>query len=227
MRSSDLYLALALATVVGLFVGLPGLLNGYELINQQHGLAMAFVKFALLATLGESIGLRIRTGYYHRKGFGLLPRAAVWGVLGVGIAMAFQVFAHGVPPLVEYMGLPGAQAAMQGPVSLPRVVVAFAISTLMNLFFAPVFMTLHKITDAHIAQHQGAVRALWTPIDWVGILRTLDWHSLWHFVFLRTIPLFWIPMHTLTFCLPAQYRVLLAALLGVALGILLAVASKK
>jgi hypothetical protein len=36
---------------------------------------MSFIKFSILATLGEVIGLRIKTGNYHQKGFGLIPRA--------------------------------------------------------------------------------------------------------------------------------------------------------
>ena len=53
---------------------------------------MSFVKFALLSTLGEVIGLRISTGVYYKKGFGITPRAFVWGILGMGINLAFIVF---------------------------------------------------------------------------------------------------------------------------------------
>ena len=44
---------------------------------------------------------------------------------------------------------------------------------------------------------------------------------------LRTIPLFWIPAHTVSFLLPPDYQVLYAALLGVALGLILALAGKR
>jgi hypothetical protein len=46
-------------------------------------------------------------------------------------------------------------------------------------------------------------------------------------VFKKTIPLFWYPAHTITFLLPAEQRVLFAALLGIVLGVLLAVSTKK
>jgi len=49
----------------------------------------------------------------------------------------------------------------------------------------------------------------------------------WGFVFKKTIPFFWYPAHTITFLLPGDTRVLFAALLGVALGVLLAIASHK
>ena len=31
--------------------------------------------------MGELLGLRISSGHYFRKGFGVLPRAVVWGFL--------------------------------------------------------------------------------------------------------------------------------------------------
>jgi hypothetical protein len=43
-------------------------------------------------------------------------------------------------------------------------------------------------------------------------------------VFKKTIPLFWIPAHTITFLLDPDYQVLFAAFLGIMLGAILAVA---
>ena len=71
--------------------------DAYKQFNASHGMVMSFIKFAILSTLGEVIGLRISTGVYHRSGFGILPRAFVWGLLGLGINMAFVVFSAGVP----------------------------------------------------------------------------------------------------------------------------------
>ena len=227
MRKHDLYLVLLLVLLFGPFVVFPKVLAVYEQLNADHGIMVAFVKFAVLATLGESIGLRIRRGVYNEPGFGLLPRAVVWGFLGITLAMAFQIFAHGVPRLLEYMGVEGSVASMHEPVGFVRVLTAFSISGLMNVFYAPVFMTFHKITDSHIVANGGTLRALFRPIRFVFILQNLDWKSLWGFVFMRTIPFFWIPMHTITFCLPQQYRILIAAVLGVVLGVLLAVAGPK
>ena len=57
----------------------------------------------------------------------------------------------------------------------------------------------------------------------------VNWDMQWNFVIKKTIPLFWFPAHTITFILPANLQVLFAALLGVALGLILALAggSKK
>ena len=96
----------------------------------------------------------------------------------------------------------------------------------MNTTFAPVFMTLHKITDTHILNNGGSLRALVRPIPMRRIISSLNWEVQWGFVFKKTIPFFfWIPAHTITFLLAPQYQVLFAALLGVMLGILLSVAA--
>jgi len=55
----------------------------------------------------------------------------------------------------------------------------------------------------------------------------INWNIQWHFVFKKTIPFFWIPAHTITFLLPADFQVLFAALLSVMLGLILAIASLK
>jgi hypothetical protein len=73
----------------------------------------------------------------------------------------------------------------------------------------------------------GSLKALITPIKVTKIITTLNWDVQWNFVFKKTIPFFWIPAHTLTFILPSEYQVLFAALLGIALGLILSIASLK
>jgi hypothetical protein len=50
-----------------------------------------------------------------------------------------------------------------------------------------------------------------------------DWENFFAFVVGKTLPLIWIPAHTVTFLLPAEYRVLMDALLSMLLGALLAI----
>jgi len=200
------------------------LFNFYLEFNQQHGLITAFIKFSILATLGELIGLRIKKGYYYKKGFGILPRMIVWGFLGLTIKMAFIIFVSGTPVFLEYSGFKGATQAIQLGFSLDKVLVAFSISAALNLIYAPVMMTFHKITDIHIISNGGTLKGFLRPIKFGEILINLNWDVQWNFVFKKTIPFFWIPMHTITFLLPADFQILFAALLGIALGIILAVA---
>lgn len=69
--------------------------------------------------------------------------------------------------------------------------------------------------------------ALCRPVAVAEHLKALDWQTQWGFVFKKTIPFFWVPAHGLTFLLPPDSQILFAALLGVALGIVLAIASPK
>jgi hypothetical protein len=213
-----------LALVEILDIDLATMVGGFGL---QYPLLSAFVKFALLGTLGEVIGLRICSGGYPLKGFGLLPKAVIWGLLGILIKIVFVIFASGVPTLLAQYGIEDAATLLSGPISTQKLIVALSVSVAMNLIFSPLLMTLHKITDLHIQQYQGRASSLIRPIAMSQILSQIDWQQLWSFVFKKTIPLFWIPAHTLTFLLPPEYRVLFAASLGVALGIILVLPAKR
>ena len=152
----------------------------------------------------------------------------VWGILGMGINAAMIIFSKGVPQFMEYMGMANAAATFTSEaMSLDKVLVALAISVTMNTIFAPVFMTFHKITDTHILMCGGSIKSLITPIPMTKIITGLNWNVQWNFVFKKTIPFFWYPAHTITFMLPPDMRVLFAALLGIVLGVLLAVAARK
>jgi hypothetical protein len=196
----------------------------YLSFNHDHGMVMAFIKFAILATLGEIIGQRIKTGKYIQPGFGILPRMLVWGFLGITIKIAFIIFATGTPVLLEYLGMKGALSALSGPLDGKKIMVAFFTSTAMNLVYAPVMMTFHKITDTHILSTGGTLPGFFKPIPFRKIFVNLNWDIMWNFVFKKTIPFFWIPAHTITFLLAPDWQVLFAALLGIALGTILAVA---
>lgn len=227
MKKPDFIFILIVITIFAPFFLSEAVYNAYTSFNAQHGMIMSFVKFAILSTLGEMIGARINTGAYLPKAFGVLPRMIVWGFLGMGINMSMIVFSKGVPLFMEYMGMQDASQIINGPLCLDKVWVALAISVAMNTIFAPVFMTFHKLSDMHIANNQGSLRSLVSPIPMAATLRQLNWDAQWGFVFKKTIPLFWYPAHTITFLLPPHSRVLFAALLGVALGVLLALANKK
>jgi hypothetical protein len=227
MKKNDLVFITIVVAVIAIFIFISPVTNWYMQFNKEHGMIMSFFKFALLATLGEVIALRIKTGKYNEPGFGILPRMIVWGFLGLAINLAFNIFAQGAPAFLTYMGLKDAPSAMAGGFSWLKLLDAFTISTTMNLIFAPVMMTFHKITDTHIIATKGTLQGLLKPIPFAPILKNMNWDVMWNFIFKKTIPFFWIPAHTITFLLPAEFRVLFAALLGIALGLILAIGSQK
>jgi hypothetical protein len=228
MKRNDLWVILGVIAFFSPFFIFDSVYQFYTTWNKVNPMSMAFLKFGMLATFGEVLGLRIKTGKYSTPGFGLLPRAIVWGFLGMWIAAAMGIFRSGVPAFMDkFTVFNGMVEAMGGDFSGLKLLGAFFISLMMNTSFAPVFMTLHKITDTHIANHNGNFNCLWKPIPIRKIIPSLNWDVQWNFVFKKTIPFFWIPAHTITFILPTQFQVLFAALLGVALGVILSIAAIK
>lgn len=209
MKGFD-FLAISLGLALGAFFGVPAGRDLYAMVYEWNPVLVSFVKFALLATGGEMLAARIRGGRYLPKGFGLLPKMIVWGVLGVSIYYAFRIFSVGAATLVpagDGLGLSILRAAV--------------ISVTMNLFFAPAMMVTHHVTDLHIAH--GAGRFRFARFRLSELLASADWERMGSFVLAKTIPFFWIPAHTITFLLPAEFRTLFAAFLSVVLGVLLAV----
>jgi hypothetical protein len=227
MKKTDLVFLTTVIAVFALFMFVKPVTDWYLQFNKEHGMVMSFFKFALLATLGEVIALRIKTGNYNEPGFGIIPRMIVWGFLGLAINLAFNIFATGAPAFLAYMGLKEAPHAMAGSFTGLKLLDAFTISATMNLIFAPVMMTFHKITDTHIIANGGTISGFLKPIPFGPILKGINWDVMWNFIFKKTIPFFWIPAHTITFLLPPEFRVLFAALLGIALGLILAIGGQK
>lgn len=237
MKRQDWILILCVIVVLTpFFFPATGFLSTFERLTADFPYVMSFVKFAVLSTLGEMIGLRIRKGVYNEKGFGIVPRMMVWGFLGMGICLAMTVFKSGIPVVLGTIGsIGGHENAIatvrsvftSAELSWGKVGVAFCVSVAMNTIFAPVMMTFHKMTDTHILRNGGTVRGLLRPMPAASILKGLDWDTQWNFVFKKTIPLFWFPAHTLTFLLPSTWQVLFAAFLGVALGVILALANNR
>ena len=241
MKKADWILILCVIVVLApFFIPATGFFNWFCTATAEHPYIMAFFKFAILATLGEMLALRIRKGVYSEKGFGVMPRMIVWGFLGMAIAMAMVIFKTGTPAFLGSVadaltgnaghGAVYAAVFKASELTWGTLGIAFAVSVLMNSIFAPVMMTFHKCTDIHILENGGTVAGLFRPIKMREIFREkINWDVQWNVVIKKTIPLFWFPAHTITFILPPTFQVLFAALLGVALGLILALAggSKK
>ncbi len=195
------------------------LLESYETMVTNYPMLTSFVKFAVLATSGEILAYRIRLKKWPGPEFGLLPKAIAWGFLGILILFAFKIFSTGVPELC------GPLLPLTNNTTVNMVLIAFYISLFMNCIFAPVMMLAHRIIDIKIEAGHGRFSSLITqspPIK--ELFKSVSWERMWGFVFKKTIPLFWIPAHTITFLLPPAWRILFAALLSIALGLILAFA---
>ncbi len=184
----------------------------YLTFNAVHPYILGFLKVGILATFGEILALRIIKGRYLMP-VGLIYRFIVWGFLGIVFVAVFELFGSGTATLLDKNLLPYYSNAR-------NFFQAFYTSVLMNLIFAPTFMAFHRITDAYIDLSEGKLCKMF-KIGLDKALSYVDWKAFANFVVLKTIPFFWIPAHTVTFLLPSSYRVLVAALLSIALGVVL------
>ncbi len=154
----------------------------------------AAAQFAVLGTLGEIVAasLRRRLPALPCTAPQLAAKVVAWAVLGLVIKAGFTGMRGFTEGLLAHGVLPGWCAAGVGH--------AFALSVLTNLFFGPQMMAFHRWEDNLILGRR----------DWTGL--TTAW---------RTLIWFWIPAHTITFSLPRDYQIGLAALWGLVLGIIL------
>ena len=212
-RLLDLAWLSALGLVVALLL-LPATRAAFVEITGRHPYAAGFLKFFVLATMGELLARRLVARRWVSPP-GLVWRALVWGALGAVIVLVFEVFAAGVAAALAKGLLPGGTS---------RLAFAFFVSATMNLTFAPTMMLAHRVTDTAIDLR--AERGRWDA-GLAAIVSRIDWRGFVSFVLVRTIPGFWIPAHTLTFLLPPEYRVLAAALLSIALGAILALGKAR
>ena len=54
-------------------------------------------------------------------------------------------------------------------------------------------------------------------------MNSVDWGELVDFTLFKTIPFFWIPINTVGFLLPQEYRIVFAAVLSLVFGILMTI----
>lgn len=172
----------------------------------QYPLMSSFLKFFVLASIGDVIGIRLQSTTWKLP-LNAFLKAIVWGGIGVVIYLMFQIYPIGIS-LLQTNGML--------PFSNSEIGTAFLISLLMNCTFAPTMMSFHRITDTYLNE-----RAKGHKLSLKESVNKTDWGAFYSFLLVRTIPLFWIPAHTITFLLPDQYRILFAAILGIVLGLLL------
>lgn len=201
-----LFFSVAVVAVFVLVLALPGSREVFKAMTAAHPFVMGFVKFAFLATVGELIAIRLQRKQWLLP-VGVFAKFIVWGLFGIVIALMFKVFAGGVGLLLANGILPGEGIALWS---------AFLTSLLMNATFGIALMSSHRVTDTIIVLACEKKR-----ISIENIVASIDFKALLGFTIVKTIPLFWIPAHTITFSLPGEYQIVVAAFLSIVLGIFL------
>ena len=171
-----------------------------------------FLKVGLLATLGEMIKVRGKTGSWKTPD--LLLKFLVWGVYGMLFTIAFALFGKGIAAV---MGTPVWPLTFENDTA-QRIWQGFSTSLWANLIFCFPMMLSHDYWNTCITKKRF--------LGGAEFLEGIDKH-LWGSYLLKTIVVFWIPAHTITFSLPANYQVLMSAFLSLALGFILTIKPKK
>lgn len=200
MRKVDSLYALGLGSVLMVVIGFQLTPLGITL-NTQSPFMMGFFKFALIAIQGDFLAQRFKEG--HWRVHGMVLKMVVWGLIGLSLVAVFPFFEQGTR---------GVFIRFDWPIS--TWVIALLTSVAMNLWFAPMMMAVHRLSDAWI---DGLVLGPRKSIK--SLIESFDWPMFLQFTLGKTIPFFWIPAHTITFLLPTHWRVVYAALLGVSLGL--------
>ncbi len=188
------------------WAGSDGGILSFGAVTKAHPFFMGFLKVAFLATFGEMVKNRGKTGSYKVSSIWL--RFIVWGGYGMLFTVVFALFAKGIGAL---MGTP-LWFSFEGNAFAHRVLFAFSASFWTNMVFAYPMMLSHEWFNSMIAGK--------TFVGGEKFLVSIDKH-IWGSFIPKTIIFFWIPAHTITFMLPGNYRILMAAGLSVALGFIL------
>jgi len=213
LKKGDFFWLAGLAAFIAILI-VPATHEMFVKLTTEYAYMGGFAKFFILATMGELLAIRIVTRDWNIPK-GLPYRAFVWGLLGMAIVLIFNVFATGIAGALANGFLPGGNS---------KFAFAFFVSFIMNLSFAPTMMAFHRITDTFIDLRYENKKRKVTISD---VVKRIDWDDFVSFVLGKTIPIFRIPAHTITFLLPPEYRVLWAAFLSIVLGAILAFAKKK
>lgn len=191
----------------------PATREVFMAMTQAYPYISGFLKFFVLATMGDMLGARILHGQWQ-KTKGLIFKAIIWGIIGMMITLAFTLYSEGVL---------AAQDIGRLPFHGSKFGHAFLTSVMMNITFAPFMFLFHKFSDLYIdVKYRGMKKV--TIND---LVKEVDFNMLIGFSMLKTIPFFWIPCHTLVFLMPPQYRVVVSAFLSIALGLMMAIAKKS
>lgn len=205
------YIILSISAFIIMLV-VPKLNEQFKKWSTEIPYIMGFIKFSLLATAGELIAVAI-----SKKQFDLpvkiVWRFIIWGFIGIWITFMMKVNSYAVNSLMAQGLLPGGNS---------RFLSALYTSTIMNTTFGPTFMAVHKITDKILD-----LKANKEKVTLNSVIKGIDWTSFWGFTILKTVPFFWIPAHTVTFMLPSEYQVVMAATLSIALGIILSLGNRN
>lgn len=173
-------------------------MNLYIEFVKAYPIISAMIQFAFLGTLGDIVSHWI----IKKRIFNPYSTKIIFfKMIEWAILAVFIKYAF-----VGFNGFVESLIAHNYLPNLTGIGKSFAISTSMNLQFGPFLVIIHRVLDNLIARQNN-----WKNLD-KGFY-SLIW--------------FWIPTHTITFILPKEFQIGLAALWSLVLGIILGFYNRK
>lgn len=177
---------------------MQNLLTAYVEWVKAMPIISAMIQFAILGTFGEVISKWVMNKNFKYP-FDLA--GTLWKmVVWAILAIGIKYAFKGFTGYVEYLESHAFLPA------LSKFGKAFAISAFMNMQFGITLVLLHRALDNLPLKHK-------------------NWNNLHKGIF--SLVWFWIPAHTVTFMLPELYRIGLAALWSLVLGLILGMFNRK
>lgn len=186
-------------------------IGNFGRFTKEFPYLMGFLKVGLLATFGEMLKHRLKSGSW--KVPSLLSRFIVWGITGLVFTLVFALFAMGTEVLMKTNLWFSCSNS-----TCNNILRAFSTSLFQNLIFAYPMMLGHEWCNEVINRKKF--------VGGAEFLAHVD-SNVWGSFIPKTILYFWVPAHTVTFLLPADYRVLMSAVLSLVLGFILTIKIKK
>lgn len=173
-------------------------MNWYIVFVKSYPIVSAMIQFAILGTLGDIVSHWI----VKKKIFNPYDlKTTLLKMLEWALLAIFIKYAF-----VGFNGFVERLIAQNFLLNLNGIGKSFAISVSINLQFGPFLVIMHRVLDNLISKQNN-----WKNLD-KGF-----YSLLW----------FWIPAHTITFILPKEFQIGLAALWSLALGIILGFYNRK
>ena len=175
----------------------------YGRLSASHPYLIGFANFLVFSTFGEAVASRLQRGSWIPDH--VAQKAVLWGMIGIWISAVFPFVSGGVAAL---------GAARLWPVMLG----AFSASLWINLLtgFGFYMMAAHYWAETIITK------------GWLPPWRIFADPAFvpWARIVMISLLLFWVPVHTITFMVPDNWRTLFASYLSIALGLILSVAKR-
>lgn len=214
-RSDEMAVLFLAAVIVGLFVFWRG---EFVEATKRWPYPMGFLKLFVLGTFGTMIKNRLRTGSYWKVPH-LLGEAVIWGIWGMWFTLIFPLCAGGTEAVITKHLWPEWTITLGFLPWKPNLWLAFSQSLMINILsgYAFMMMIVHGWLSSALAKK---------VLNPVLYLSGLDF-GFWGSFVPKSIFVFWLPAHTITFLLPPEFRVVSAALLAIVLALLISFGQKK